>query len=157
MPVSRSILSLYVLYYYTFSFLASDDCLLTVAITAFHTPIPMDSVKGIHPENCRVEYIYWVTELTYDRSILESDKTKSIPFIVRSNVEEDGYLSFILPLLYNSTYSLLIDAQDLFSLPSSNWIDKAILEIQANLSFPCVVCIPTVRWVEDACSCAPST
>ena len=134
MPVSRSILSLYVLYYYTFSFLASDDCLLTVAITAFHTPIPMDSVKDIHPENCRVEYIYWVTELTYDRSILESDKTKSIPFIVRSNVEEDGYLSFILPLLYNSTYSLIIDAQDLYSLPSSNWIDKAILAIQANHS-----------------------
>ena len=117
----------------------------------------MDTVKDIQPENCRVQYVYWVTELTYDRSLLENDTTKHIPFIVRSNVEEDGYLSFILPLLYNSTYSLLIDAQDLFSLPSSNWIDKAILEIQANLSFPCVVCIPTVRWVEDACSCAPST
>ena len=77
----------------------------------------MDSVKDIQPENCRVEYIYWVTELTYDRSVLEGDKAKHTPFIVRSSVEEDGYLSFILPLLYNSTYSLIIDAQDLFLPP----------------------------------------
>ena len=134
MLASRSIPSHCVCYSHPLLPLASDDCLLTVAITAFHTPIPMDSVKDIQPENCHVEYIYWVTELTYDRSRLEGDKAKHTPFIVRSNVEEDGYLSFILPLLYNSTYSLIIDAQDLFSLPSSNWIDKAILAIRNNPS-----------------------
>ena len=151
MPVSRSILSLYVLYYYTFSFLASDDCLLTVAITAFHTPIPMDSVKDIHPENCRVEYIYWVTELTYDRSILESDKTKSIPFIVRSNVEEDGYLSFILPLLYNSTYSLSMPKTSTLSLLPIGSTRRFSRFKLITLSFLCVVCIRTVKWGEDAC------
>ena len=132
MLASRSIPSHCVCYSHPLLPLASDDCLLTVAITAFHTPIPMDSVKDIQPENCRVEYIYWVTELTYDRSVLEGDKAKHTPFIVRSSVEEDGYLSFILPLLYNSTYSLIIDAQDLFS--SSNWIDKAIVTIHNNPS-----------------------
>ena len=123
-----------VLHSYSPSQLAANDCLLTVVITAFHTPIPMDTVKDIHPENCRVAYVYWVTEMSYDRAVLESDQTRHTPFIVRSNVEEDGYLSFILPLLYNSTYSLIIDAGDLYSLPSSDWIDGALSAIQTNPS-----------------------
>ena len=65
--------------------------------------------------------------MTYDREILERDKNTRTPFIVRSNIENDGYLPFILPLLYNTTFSLIIDADTMNGrLPSSDWIDKAV-------------------------------
>ena len=94
--------------------------------------------------------------MTYDLSVLEKDKSTTIPFIVRSNVEKQGYMSFVLPLLYNSTFSLVIDADDLLALPSSDWMDGALAAIQTHPSVVPVCGLYPNRWVEDACSCAPS-
>ena len=94
----------------------------------------MDQVNAIRPNNCHVQYVYWVTDTTYDPLELEKDKSTTIPFIVRSNVEKQGYMGFVLPLLYNSTYSLVIDADDLLALPSSDWMDGALSVIQTNPS-----------------------
>ena len=94
----------------------------------------MDQVNAIRPNNCHVQYVYWVTDTTYDPLELEKDKSTTIPFIVRSNVEKQGYMGFVLPLLYNSTYSLVIDADDLLALPSSDWMDGALAAIQTHPS-----------------------
>ena len=94
----------------------------------------MDAAKSIQLHTCHLQYVYWVTDMTYDLSVLEKDKSTTIPFIVRSNVEKQGYMSFVLPLLYNSTFSLVIDADDLLALPSSDWMDGALSVIQTNPS-----------------------
>ena len=94
----------------------------------------MDAAKSIQLHTCHLQYVYWVTGMTYDPLELEKDKSTTIPFIVRSNVEKQGYMSFVLPLLYNSTYSLIIDADDLLSLPSSDWMDGALAAIQTHPS-----------------------
>ena len=94
----------------------------------------MDAVKSIQLHTCHLQYVYWVTDMTYDLSVLEKDKSTTIPFIVRSNVEKQGYMSFVLPLLYNSTFSLVIDADDLLALPSSDWMDGALAAIQTHPS-----------------------
>lgn len=79
--------------------------------------------------------------MTYDREILERDKNTMTPFIVRTNSEKNGYLSFVLPLLYNSTFSLIIDSDTMKGrLPSSDWIDNAVALINNNpLPFQLVV------------------
>ena len=47
----------------------------------------MDEVKSIQLHTCHLQYVYWVTGMTYDPLELEKDKSTTIPFIVRSNVE----------------------------------------------------------------------
>ena len=108
--------------------------MLTVVVSSFENTIPMDAAKSIQLHTCHLQYVYWVTDMTYDLSVLEKDKSTTIPFIVRSNVEKQGYMSFVLPLLYNSTFSLVIDADDLLALPSSDWMDGALAAIQTHPS-----------------------
>lgn len=108
--------------------------MLTVVVSSFENTIPMDAAKSIQLHTCHLQYVYWVTDMTYDLSVLEKDKSTTIPFIVRSNVEKQGYMSFVLPLLYNSTFSLVIDADDLLALPSSDWMDGALSAIQTHPS-----------------------
>ena len=82
---------------------------------------------------CTLGSFYWVADMTYDKNVLKHDKEKSWPFIVRTNVEREGYLSFLLPLLFNSTYSLIIDSTQLKeAIPNVDWIDKAIMEKRNN-------------------------
>ena len=48
-------------------------------------------------------------------------------------MERDGYLSFIAPLLYNSTYTLIIDSDELADrLPSSTWLNEALTAINSD-------------------------
>ena len=46
----------------------------------------------INPSNCHLQYVYWVTGMTYDPLELEKDKSTTIPFIVRSNAENEVFL-----------------------------------------------------------------
>ena len=55
----------------------------------------MDEVKSIQLHTCHLQYVYWVTGMTYDPLELEKDKSTTIPFIVRSKVE-NGVLLFAL-------------------------------------------------------------
>ena len=84
---------------------------------------------------CTVSHFYWVAKYSYNQTLLEGDAQIPKPFILRSNVENDGYLSFLLPLLYDSTYSLVVDSQDLPQLlPSTEWVDSAIHAVSRNAS-----------------------
>ena len=52
----------------------------------------MDEVKSIQLHTCHLQYVYWVTGMTYDPLELEKDKSTTIPFIVRSNAENGVFL-----------------------------------------------------------------
>ena len=52
----------------------------------------MDEVKSIQLHTCHLQYVYWVTGMTYDPLELEKDKSTTIPFIVRSNAENEVFL-----------------------------------------------------------------
>ena len=87
-------------------------------------------MKTLSSRYCSIDYFYWVSDIVYDDATLDKDKLYSYPQIIRSNVERDGYLSFIAPLLYNSTYTLIIDSDELTNhLPSSAWLNKALVTI----------------------------
>ena len=91
--------------------------------------------QSVYSRFCTIDHFYWLAKYTHDPSILESDKQLKQPFIVRSNVENEGYLSTLLPLLFNSTYSLIVDSYDLYnSVPSPDWIDSALMAIAQNPS-----------------------
>lgn len=110
----------------------------------------MRTTDTLFSHYCTISSIYWVTDMTYDREILERDKNTLTPFIVRTNAEKNGYLSFVIPLLYNSTFSLIIDSDTMKGrLPSSDWIDNAVALINNNPS-----AIPTcgsLRGVAEGC------
>ena len=130
--------------------IASGDCLLTIVITAYTHSSSMRTTDTLFSHYCTISCIYWVTDITYDRETLERDKNTLTPFIVRTNAEKKGYLSFVLPLLYNSTFSLIIDLDTMKGrLPSSDWIDNAVALINKNTS-----AIPTcgsLRGVAEGC------
>ena len=111
----------------------SRDCLLTVSVFSGRKVVPRISEHAVYPQYCTVDHFYWVAKYTYDKRILNADKFITEPFILRSSVESQGYLASLLPLLYNSTYSLIVDSGDLLRpLPSSEWIDSAIAVIEQN-------------------------
>ena len=60
----------------------------------------MDQVNAIRPNNCHVQYVYWVTDTTYDPLELEKDKSTTIPFIVRSNAENEVFLFALHGMCY---------------------------------------------------------
>ena len=110
-----------------------SSCLLTVSAFSSDVSLPHQLDQTIDTHVCSVGYFFWVAGMTYERSVLEHDRELSRPFIVRTSVEREGYLSFLLPLLQNSTYSLIVDSQQLqHAMPSIDWIDKAIMEIRNN-------------------------
>ena len=47
----------------------------------------MDAVKSIQLHTCHLQYVHWVTGMTYDALDLEKDRKTTIPFVVRSNEE----------------------------------------------------------------------
>ena len=47
--------------------------------------------------------------MTYNSTILENDLNMKQVKIVRESIETKGYTAFLLPLLENNTYSLVID------------------------------------------------
>ena len=94
------------------SWVAPSDCLLTVSAFFFKSLHPPKDVKTLSSRYCSIDYFYWVSDIVYDDATLDKDKQYSYPQIIRSNVERDGYLSFIAPLLYNSTYTLIIDSEE---------------------------------------------
>ena len=111
----------------------SKDCLLTVSVFSDKKAVPRVSDRILDPQYCTIDHFYWVAKYTYDKRLLNADKYITKPFILRSNVERQGYLSSLLPLLYNSTYSLIVDSGDLVRpVPSSEWIDSAIAAIEQN-------------------------
>ena len=113
----------------------AEDCLLTIAVNGFGVNIPLNQIQQLQINECQINYFYWITDMTYDNSILQKDKSISLPLIVRSNADKYGYLSFLFPLVYNSTYTLIINANELKTiLPSSLWIDEALSIIKNNSS-----------------------
>ena len=113
----------------------SRDCLLTVSVFSDSKVVPRISERALYPQYCTIDHFYWVAKYTHDKGLLNADKYITKPFILRSNVESQGYLSSLLPLLFNSTYSLIVDDKDLVRpLPSSEWIDSAIAVIEQNLT-----------------------
>ena len=52
----------------------------------------MDAAKSIQLHTCHLQYVYWVTDMTYDPLELEKDRSTTIPFIVRSNAENGAFL-----------------------------------------------------------------
>ena len=110
-----------------------SSCLLTISAFSSNVSLPHQLFDPIDVHVCSIGNFYWVAGMTYERSVLEHDRELSWPFIVRTNVEREGYLSFLLPLLQNSTYSLIVDSQQLqHAMPSIDWIDKAVMEIRNN-------------------------
>ena len=67
--------------------------------------------------------------MTYNSTILENDLNMKQVKIVREHIETNGYTAFLLPLLENNTYSLVIDL-DNWSISIENWIDTAIQEVR---------------------------
>ena len=67
--------------------------------------------------------------MTYNSTILENDLNMKQVKIVRESIETKGYTAFLLPLLENNTYSLVIDL-DNWSISKENWIDTAIQEVK---------------------------
>ena len=92
----------------------------------------MDFVKTLHSDICFIENIYWITDMTYDQAILDTDLQHKEVKITRSNVETNGYLSSLLPLLENSTYSLIVDLTDLIRPITNGWIDFALQHVMAD-------------------------
>ena len=70
-----------------------------MAINAYGQPYRKGIVNAIKPSKCLLEHIYWVTDMTYDQTTLSNDQEIKGAKITRSNIEKEGYLSFLLPLL----------------------------------------------------------
>lgn len=114
-------------------YLAPSECLLTVSAFSFNSRHPPEEAKSFFSRYCSIDYFYWVTDIAYDPATLGKDVQSSYPYVIRSNVERDGYLSFIAPLLYNSTYTLIIDSDELTDrLPSSTWLNEALTAIYSD-------------------------
>ena len=96
-------------------------------------------VETIHSEICWIENIYWITDMSYDSSILEGDLNHKNVKVTRSNVEKEGYLSFLLPLLENNTYSLIIDLNDMKRPVSDGWVDLGLRSMmrETNSIYSC--------------------
>ena len=105
------------------------NCLLSISINAYGIPYDFYFVQTLHSNICFIENIYWITDMTYDQSILNTDLQHNEVRITRSNVETNGYLSSLLPLLENSTYSIIIDLTDFKRPINDGWIDFALQSI----------------------------
>lgn len=63
--------------------------------------------------------------MTYDNAILKRDLHYPSIKITRTNVETNGYTGFLLPLLENNTYSIVIDYSTMRTV-KKGWFDKAL-------------------------------
>lgn len=63
--------------------------------------------------------------MTYDANTLKKDLVYSSIKITRTNVETKGYTGFLLPLLENNTYSIVIDYSTMHTV-KKGWIDDAL-------------------------------
>lgn len=63
--------------------------------------------------------------MTYDSNTLKKDLVYSSIKITRTNVETKGYTGFLLPLLENNTYSIVIDYSTMHTV-KKGWIDDAL-------------------------------
>ena len=111
-------LSPFLLFYYYLSviisilliiIIESNECLLDIAILAFGHTYNHEIISSLHSNECEIESIFWITDMTYNSTILENDLNMKQVKIVRENIETYGYTAFLLPLLENNTYSLVID------------------------------------------------
>ena len=111
----------------------SRDCLLTVSVFSDSKVVPRISERALYPQYCTIDHFYWVAEYAVDKRLLNADKYITKPFILYSNVENQGCSSSLLLLLYCSTYSLSMNEKDLLRLlPSSDWIDSVIVAVERN-------------------------
>lgn len=94
------------------------------------------------PSLCEIDNVYVVSRrMTYDSEIVNAESKPGDPFILRTDYDDGGYLSFILPLLQNSTYSFILKDQ-FFSgeFPDGNWIDSAIKSFRQTSSLGAISC-----------------
>ena len=104
--------------------------------------IPENKYAAMKPTLCTVDFIYIVSRhLVYSNSDYYLEREYSSPYVVHTSYEDDGYLSFLLPIMYNSTYFLVVkDEYFLQAFPDGNWINKAISRIRKNQHPTIVTC-----------------
>ena len=89
--------------------------------------------RALYPQYSAIDHFYCAAECTIDKRLLNADKYVTKPFIPHSVVENQDYLSSLLPLLCNNTYSLIVHSEDLLlPLSSSEWIDSAIVTCESS-------------------------
>lgn len=96
--------------------------------------IQYEEVNATNPTSCTINYFYWISSrIQYGSEELLRDNETVYPYIIRSDYEDNGYLSFLIPILHNSTYTLVVEADaNNIMLPSSYWIDTAISFLKEN-------------------------
>lgn len=109
--------------------------------------IPENKYAAMKPTLCTVDFIYIVSRhLVYSNSDYYLEREYSSPYVVHTSYEDDGYLSFLLPIMYNSTYFLVVkDEYFLQAFPDGNWINKAISRIRKNQHPTIVTCNGKLR------------
>ena len=95
----------------------------------------MDEVKSIQLHTCHLQYVYWVTGMTYDPLELEKDKSTTIPFIVRSNGETGIHV--LCASLALQQHLLTHHRCGRFALPSLFRLDGRCLGSDSDPSLRC--------------------
>ena len=72
-------------------FIDSNECLLDIAILAFGHSYDNEIISSLYSNECEIENIFWITEMTYNSTILETDLNIKRVKIVRENIETKGY------------------------------------------------------------------
>lgn len=64
---------------------------------------------------------------------MNRDERISYPYILRSNFKDNGYLPFVLSILHNSTYTMIVKDQGVDEgLPDGDWLDDAVAQLSNN-------------------------
>ena len=112
---------------------------MTVVIDTNSKNVDPSKYAGMKPLRCPIHSIFVVSHtMTYATSDLLEDQIVKQPYLLRTNYDDGGYIAFLLPLLYNSTYTLILKDEYFSStFPGGEWIDNAIAKM--NPSNPAVV------------------
>lgn len=104
--------------------------------------VPENKYATMKPTLCTVDFIYIVSHhLVYSNNNYYLEREYSSPYVIHTNYADGGYLSFLLPILYNSTYFLVVK-DEFFSqtFPDGEWINEAILTIREKQNPTIVTC-----------------
>ena len=90
--------------------------------------------NAIHSSVCFINYFYVISHfMSYDEEFLNEDERVLYPYIIRSNYEDNGYLPFIVSLLHNSTYTMIVKDEGFEQgLPDGDWLDDAVERVESG-------------------------
>ena len=122
-----------------------EDCSVTVVIDTDSKNVDPSKYAGMKPLRCPIHSIFVVSHvMTYETSDLFKDQIVKQPYLLRTNYDDGRYTAFLLPLLYNSTYTLILrDEYFTSTFPGGEWIDNAIAKMDP--SHPAVVTCSYLR------------